>query len=73
MTPKLKATLVGVVIAVIVGIAASQGLISQQTAEEIKAKTNEILSEEPTTPTQPQQTPTPTEASQPEPAAPQAQ
>lgn len=70
MPAKLKATLVGVVIAIIVGIAASQGLISQQTAEEIKAKTSEILSEEPTTP---QQTPAPVETSQPEPAARQAQ
>ena len=47
MSPKLKAALVGAIIAVVVGFAASQGLISQQTAEEIKAKTNEVLAEEP--------------------------
>lgn len=53
MTPKLKAAIVGAIIAIVVGFAASQGLISQQTAEDIKAKTNEVLSEEPAT-TQPQ-------------------
>ncbi|MBC2885450.1 hypothetical protein H7Q97_08525 [Ochrobactrum sp. CM-21-5] len=70
MSPKLKAALVGVIIAVVVGFAASQGLISQQTAEEIKAKTNEVLSEEPaTTPPQPD----PADASQPQPNEVQAQ
>ncbi len=65
MTPNLKAALVGAIIAVIVGFAVSQGLISQQTAEEIKAKTNEVLAEQPeTTPQQP--IPAPTEASQPQ-------
>lgn len=70
MSPKLKAALVGAIIAVVVGFAASQGLISQQTAEEIKAKTNEVLAEEPAT--TPQQ-PAPTEASQPQPTTTQGQ
>lgn len=70
MSPKLKAALVGAIIAVVVGFAASQGLISQQTAEEIKAKTNEVLAEEPAP--APQQ-PAPTEASQPQPTASQGQ
>ncbi|MBA8838078.1 hypothetical protein [Ochrobactrum sp. RH2CCR150] len=65
MSPKLKAALVGAIVAVVVGFAASQGLISQQTAEEIKAKTNEVLAEEPA--------PAPTETPQPQTNAPQAQ
>lgn len=65
MSPKLKAALVGAIIAIVVGFAASQGLISQQTAEEIKSKTNEVLAEDPsTTPQQPD--PATTEASQPQ-------
>ncbi|MDH7786425.1 hypothetical protein QBD01_002446 [Ochrobactrum sp. 19YEA23] len=63
MSPKLKAALVGAIVAVVVGFAASQGLISQQTAEEIKAKTNEVLAEEPA----------PTETPQPQANAPQPQ
>ncbi len=65
MTPKVKAALVGAIIAVVVGFAASQGLISQQTAEEIKAKTNEVLNEETTTPQQPEP-PAPSEAAPPQ-------
>jgi hypothetical protein len=65
MSPKLKAALVGAIIAVVVGFAASQGLISQQTAEDIKAKTNEVLAEEPA-PAPQQPAPAPTEASQPQ-------
>ncbi len=38
MSPKLKAALMGAIIAVVVGFAASQGLISQQTAEDIKPR-----------------------------------
>lgn len=53
MSPKIKAAIVGAIIALVVGIAASQGFISQQTADEIKAKTNEVLSEEPATTQQP--------------------
>ncbi|KAB2696456.1 hypothetical protein F9K79_17850 [Ochrobactrum sp. Kaboul] len=65
MSPKLKAALVGAIVAIVVGFAASQGLISQQTAEEIKAKTNEVLSEEPA--------PAPTQTPQPKTNEPQPQ
>ncbi|MCH4542855.1 hypothetical protein DK867_12450 [Ochrobactrum sp. POC9] len=65
MSPKLKAALVGAIIAIVVGFAASQGLISQQTAEEIKAKTNEVLADDPSTTAQ-QPDPATTEASQPQ-------
>ncbi|NKC04488.1 hypothetical protein [Brucella haematophila] len=65
MSPKLKAALVGAIVAIVVGFAASQGLISQQTAEEIKAKTNEVLSEEPA--------PAPTQTPQPQTNEPQPQ
>jgi len=65
MSPKLKAALVGAVIAVVVGFAASQGLISQQTAEDIKTKTNEVLAEEPA-PVPQQPAPAPAEATQPQ-------
>ncbi|MEL4069642.1 hypothetical protein WKW50_05785 [Ochrobactrum sp. GPK 3] len=65
MSPKLKAALVGAIVAIVVGFAASQGLISQQTAEEIKAKTNEVLTEEPA--------PAPTQTPQPQTNEPQPQ
>ncbi|MBA8818457.1 hypothetical protein BRY73_01340 [Ochrobactrum sp. P6BS-III] len=65
MSPKLKAALVGAIVAIVVGFAASQGLISQQTAEEIKAKTNEVLAEEPA--------PAPTQTPQPQTNEPQPQ
>ncbi|ASV83722.1 hypothetical protein CES85_4505 [Ochrobactrum quorumnocens] len=67
MSPKLKTALVGAIIAIVVGFAASQGLISQQTAEDIKAKTNEVLAEEPSTPPQPP-APGPTDTLQPQPS-----
>ncbi len=47
MSPKLKAALVGAVIAVVVGFAASQGLISQQTAEDIKPRQMRSLQKNP--------------------------
>lgn len=46
MTKKLKVAIVGTIIAVIVGIAASNGLITQQTADDIKDQTDAILSED---------------------------
>lgn len=49
MTNKMKAALVGGIIALVVGFAASNGLITQQTADEIKTKSDEILSEDGTT------------------------
>jgi len=58
MPKKLKTAIVGAVIALVVGFAVSYGLISQQTADEIKAKTDEVLTQE--------------EAAQPAPDAPSA-
>ncbi|WP_211341012.1 hypothetical protein [Paracoccus methylarcula] len=49
MSKKLKTAIVGAVIALVVGFAASYGLINQQTADRIKDKTDEILAEEETT------------------------
>jgi hypothetical protein len=62
MSKKLKAAIVGLIIAAVVGFAASQGWISQQTAEEIKTKANETLSEDPA----PSPQPVPPPAQQPE-------
>lgn len=46
MSKKLKAAIVAAAIALVVGFAVSYGLISPQTAEEIKAKTEEVLTNE---------------------------
>lgn len=46
MSKKLKTALVGAAIALLVGFAVSYGLISPQTGDEIKTKTDEILSED---------------------------
>lgn len=46
MSKKLKAAIVAAAIALVVGFAVSYGLISPQTAEEIKAKTEEVLTDE---------------------------
>jgi hypothetical protein len=46
MSKKLKAAIVAAAIALVVGFAVSYGLISPQTAEEIKAKTQEVLTDE---------------------------
>src|SRR5690606_29057011 len=48
MSKKLKTAIVGAAIALLVGFAVSYGLISPQTGDQIKAKTDEILSEEET-------------------------
>lgn len=66
MSQKLKAAIIGAIIAVVAGFAVSQGMISQQTADEIKMKANEVLSEDPATPQQPTPTPNETPATQPE-------
>ena len=84
MSKKLKAAIVAAAIALVVGFAVSYGLISPQTAEEIKAKTEEVLTnEEPAQPAPesppaepaPPTEPTPTEpapqAPSPPPAEPQ--
>lgn len=44
MSKKLKTALVGAAIALLVGFAVSYGLISPQTGDQIKTKTDEILS-----------------------------
>ncbi|RMC32377.1 hypothetical protein [Paracoccus alkanivorans] len=48
MSKKLKTAIVGAAIALIVGFAVSYDLISQETADQIKTKTDEILTEEET-------------------------
>ena len=49
MSKKLKTALVGAAIALLVGFAVSYGLISPQTGDEIKTKTDEILADDGTT------------------------
>lgn len=66
MSQKLKAAIFGAIIAVAAGFAVSQGMISQQTADEIKAKANEVLSEEPAATPPPSPTPNEAPATQPE-------
>lgn len=73
MSQKLKAAIVGAIIAVVAGFAVSQGMISQQTADEIKVKANEALSEEPAATPPPNPSPNETPATQPEQTAPQPQ
>ncbi|OQM76303.1 hypothetical protein [Manganibacter manganicus] len=46
MSKNLKTTIVGVIIAVVVGLAVNYGLISRQTGDEIKARTDEVLTNE---------------------------
>ncbi|TWG95493.1 hypothetical protein L598_000300000970 [Mesorhizobium sp. J18] len=64
MPKKLKTAIVGAVIALVVGFAVSYGLISQQTADEIKSKTDEALTQEDAA----QSAPDPTATSPAEPA-----
>lgn len=88
MSKKLKAAIVAAAIALVVGFAVSYGLISPQTAEEIKAKTEEVLTNEqpaqpapesppaePAAPTEPAppQEPTPTEPTPQAPSPPPAE
>ena len=47
MSRNLKTAIVGIIVALVVGLAVNYGLISQQTADEIKAKTDEVLTNEP--------------------------
>lgn len=46
MTKKLKAGLVAAAIAALIGIAVSYGFISQETGDEIKTQTDQILNED---------------------------
>lgn len=84
MSKKLKAAIVAAAIALVVGFAVSYGLISPQTAEEIKAKTEEVLTNEqpaqpapesppaePAAPTEPAPTEPAPQAPSPPPAEPQ--
>ena len=78
MSKKLKAAIVAAAIALVVGFAVSYGLISPQTAEEIKAKTEEVLTNEepaqpaPESPPAPPAEPTPPTEPTPTEPAPQA-
>ncbi|RUW58237.1 hypothetical protein EOA16_28270 [Mesorhizobium sp. M7A.F.Ca.US.008.03.1.1] len=46
MSKKLKAAIIAALVALAAGFAVSNGLISQQTADEIKARTDQVLTEE---------------------------
>ncbi|PLP59864.1 hypothetical protein CYK37_06655 [Mesorhizobium loti] len=46
MSRNLKTAIIGIIIALVAGLAVNYGLISQQTADEIKAKTDEVLTNE---------------------------
>jgi hypothetical protein len=80
MSKKLKAAIIAALVALVAGIAVSNGLISQQTADEIKARTDQVLTEEeaaqpapqpaPDSPPAPSTEPAP-QASSPPAAAPQ--
>ncbi len=48
MSKNLKTAIIGIVVALLAGLAVNYGLISQQTADEIKAKTDEVLTNEQT-------------------------
>lgn len=48
MSRNLKTAIIGIIVALIAGLAVNYGLISQQTADEIKAKTDEVLTNEQT-------------------------
>jgi hypothetical protein len=75
MSKKLKAAIIAALVALVAGIAVSNGLISQQTADEIKARTDQVLTEEaaqpaPDSPSAPSTEPAP-QAPSPPAAAPQ--
>ena len=54
MSRNLKTAIVGIIVALVVGLAVNYGFISQQTADEIKAKTDEVLTnEQPAQPSEP--------------------
>lgn len=69
MSKNLKTAIIGIIVALVVGLAVNYGLISQQTADEIKAKTDEVLATEQATPpggsSAPAQEPAPQAPSQP--------
>ena len=46
MSRNLKTAIIGIVVALLAGLAVNYRLISQQTADEIKAKTDEVLTNE---------------------------
>ncbi|RWC49557.1 MAG: hypothetical protein EOS55_07845 [Mesorhizobium sp.] len=46
MSKKLKAAIIAALVALAAGFAVSNGLISQQTADEIKVRTDQVLTEE---------------------------
>ncbi|RUY76284.1 hypothetical protein, partial [Mesorhizobium sp. M7A.F.Ca.CA.003.01.2.1] len=54
MSKKLKAAIIAALVALAAGFAVSNGLISQQTADEIKARTDQVLTEEEAAPPAPQ-------------------
>ncbi|RWN95269.1 MAG: hypothetical protein EOS05_10760 [Mesorhizobium sp.] len=54
MSKKVKAAIIAALVALVAGFAVSNGLISQQTADEIKARTDQVLSEEEAAPPAPQ-------------------
>lgn len=83
MSKNLKTAIIGIIVALVVGLAVNYGLISQQTADEIKAKTDEVLATEQATqpstggssapaqepaPQAPSQPPAPTTSQEPAPA-----
>lgn len=62
MQSKLTKTIIGAIIAVALAVAVSYGVISQQTADQIRTQADRTLSTDPSAPTAPSQpAPTPQE------------
>ncbi|RUX91681.1 MULTISPECIES: hypothetical protein [unclassified Mesorhizobium] len=71
MSKKLKAAIIAALVALAAGFAISNGLISQQTADEIKARTDQVLTEEAAQPApQPASDNPPAPSTEPAPQAP---
>ncbi|ARP67952.1 hypothetical protein A9K65_023045 [Mesorhizobium sp. WSM1497] len=70
MSKKLKAAIIAALVALAAGFAVSNGLISQQTADEIKARTDQVLTEEEAPPPAPQPDSPATPSTEPAPQAP---
>ncbi|MDF3152083.1 hypothetical protein EN962_16380 [Mesorhizobium sp. M7A.F.Ca.CA.001.09.2.1] len=70
MSKKLKAAIIAALVALAAGFAVSNGLISQQTADEIKARTDQVLTEEEAAPPAPQPDSPATPSTEPAPQAP---
>ena len=71
MSKNLKTAIIGIIVALVVGLAVNYGFISQQTADEIKAKTDEVLTNE--QPAQPSEPTAPTQQTAPAPDTPSAE